>query len=330
MKKTLEDKISDKLVNAFVNNKIISAIPNKFTRKLTQADKFRKLCEGKIKDPIIGFKAGGTGIPLMKKLKEKEPFVASFFSKNFIKSGKKVKINKSTLGIELEVCYLIKKSFFISKGQLTNKNLIKYISHMAPCIEVVGYRQKKKGITSFGDLCSDFGGNIKFLIGQKKRFKRINIGNLKTNITNKKAKQSVNGNTSAVYINPLNSLKFILKKVKKEKINLNNSKILFLGAAYKANIDDIRESPSIKIFKYFNQQKINFDYCDPYISKINIIDFYKKSVNLNYKYFKKYKVVILLTDHNAFDQKQIINNSKLIIDTRGFFQNFRSKKIYSI
>ena len=230
MKKTLKDKISDKLVNAFVNNKIISAIPNKFTRKLTEANKFRKLCESKIKDPIIGFKAGGTGIPLMKKLKEKEPFVASVFSKNFIKSGKKVKINKSTLGIELEVCYLIKKSFFSSKVKLTNKNVIKYISHMAPCIEVVGYRQKKKGIASFGDLCSDFGGNIKFLIGQKKKYKKINIGNLKTNITNKKVKQSVNGNTSAVYINPLNSLKFILNKVKKDKINLNRNFYVFTGS----------------------------------------------------------------------------------------------------
>ena len=74
MKKTLKDKISDKLVNAFVKNKIISAIPSKFTKKLTEADKFRKLCESKIKDPIIGFKAGGTGIPLMKKLKEKSSF----------------------------------------------------------------------------------------------------------------------------------------------------------------------------------------------------------------------------------------------------------------
>ena len=72
MTKTLKDKISDKLVNAFLNNKIISPIPIKFTKKLTEADKFRKLCESKIKDPIIGFKAGGTGIPLMKKLKEKE------------------------------------------------------------------------------------------------------------------------------------------------------------------------------------------------------------------------------------------------------------------
>ena len=230
MTKTLKDKISDKLVNAFLNNKIISPIPNRFTKKLTEADKFRKLCESKIKDPTIGFKAGGTGIPLMKKLKEKEPFIASVFKKNLIKSGKKVKINKYALGIELEVCYLIKKTFFTSKGKITNSNVTKYISHMAPCIEVVGYRQKRKGITSFGDLSSDFGGNIKFLIGQKKKFKKINIGNLKTNISNKKAKQSVDGNTNAVYVNPINSLRFVLNKVKKDKINLDKDFYVFTGS----------------------------------------------------------------------------------------------------
>ena len=121
MTKTLKDKISDKLVNAFLNNKIISPIPIKFTKKLTEADKFRKLCESKIKDPIIGFKAGGTGIPLMKKLKEKEPFVASVFKRNLIKSGKKVKINKYTLGIEVEVCYLIKKNFSPLKAKYPTK-----------------------------------------------------------------------------------------------------------------------------------------------------------------------------------------------------------------
>ena len=85
-----------------------------------------------------------------------------------MKSGKRVKINKSTLGIELEVCYLIKKNFFQSKGLMNKKNINKFISHMAPCIEIVGYRQRKKGIKSFGDLSSDFGANVKFLIGQKK------------------------------------------------------------------------------------------------------------------------------------------------------------------
>ncbi len=169
--KTSIEKISDKLVKAFIKNEIIAPIPSKFTKKLSEAQKLRKLCEGKINEPIVGFKAAGTGIPLMKKFKEKEPFYASVYERNFLKSGRKVKINKSTLGIELEVCYKIKKSFFSSKGLITMKNISKYISHMAPCIEVVGYRQRKKGITSFGDLCSDFGANVKFLLGSKKNIK---------------------------------------------------------------------------------------------------------------------------------------------------------------
>ena len=230
MKKSLLEKTADKLVYAFLNNRIIAPLPSKYTKKLSEAEKLRKLCESKISDPIIGFKAAGTGIPVMKKLKEKKPFYASIFKKNFIRSGKKVKINKSTLGIELEVCYQINKNFFSSKDKITMKNVTKYISHMAPCIEVVGYRQKKKGITSFGDLCSDFGANVKFLIGKKQKYKKVNIGNLKTNINNKKIKQNVNGNTNTVYINPLNSLCFVLKELKKDKINLDKDFYVFTGS----------------------------------------------------------------------------------------------------
>ena len=228
---TLLEKTSNKLVKAFLENRIIKQIPSKYSTKLSEAQKLRKLCESKIDLPIIGFKAAGTGIPLIKKLKEKEPFYASVYKINFLKSGKKVKINKATLGIELEVCYKVKKSFFYSKETVTMKNISKHITHMAPCIEVVGYRQRKKGITSFADLCSDFGANIKFLIGSAKKYKKINIGNLKTNISNKKVNQSVDGNTNTVYINPLNSLRFVLNKVKKDKINLDKDFWVFTGSS---------------------------------------------------------------------------------------------------
>ncbi len=230
MKKSLINITTDKLVSAFLKNKIIAPLPLRYTKKLSEAQKIRKLCESKIKEPIIGFKAAGTGIPVIKKLKEKEPFYASVYKRNFLKSGKRVKINKFTLGIELEVCYLIRKNFFSSKELITVKNISKYISHMAPCIEIVGYRQRKKGIKSFGDLCSDFGANVKFLIGKKKRYKKINIDNLKTVISNKKINQYVKGNTNTVYINPLNSLKFVLNKLKKDKINLNKDFYVFTGS----------------------------------------------------------------------------------------------------
>ena len=67
MNKTLKDQISKKLVNAFLRNKIIAPIPKKFTKKLVEADKCRKLCERKVSMPIIGYKDGGTGVPVMKK-----------------------------------------------------------------------------------------------------------------------------------------------------------------------------------------------------------------------------------------------------------------------
>jgi 2-keto-4-pentenoate hydratase len=226
----LIDKLSSNLAKAFLSNKIINPVPLRFSKNINLANKLRKLSESKINKPIIGFKAGGTSIAVLKKLGEKEPFYASVYKHNFLKSGKSVKINKFTLGIELEVCYLIKKKFFQSKKLITIRNIVKYISHMAPCIEVVGYRQRKKGITYLGDICGDFGANVKFLIGSKKKFKKINIKNLKTNITHKQSDLSINGNTNTVYKNPLNSCRFVLTKLKKDKINLDTDFYIFTGS----------------------------------------------------------------------------------------------------
>ena len=245
-----DNKYAIKIANAFLKNKIISPLPIRYTKKLSNAQNFRKLCESKINKPIIGFKAAGTGIPVLKKLKEKEPFYATVYKHNVLNNKKSVRINKFTMGIELEVCYLIKKSFFNLNQKVTKNNIRKFITHIAPCIEVVGYRQKKKGIKSLGDLCSDFGANIKFVVGQKKKYKNQNVKNLKTNISNKKINQSVDGNTNTVYIDPLNSLRFVLSKLKKDKIKFNKNFYVFTGSSvgvvpilgkgiYNAKIDKI-------------------------------------------------------------------------------------------
>ena len=225
------NKYANRLVNAFLKNKIISPLPLKYTKKLEEAQKLRRLCESKIHKPISGFKAAGTGIPMLKKLNEKEPFYATVYKHNVLKNSKTIKINKFTMGIELEVCYLIKKKFFDFNQKISKKNIKKFISHIAPCIEVVGYRQKKKGIKSLGDLCSDFGANVKFVVGPKKKFKNQNVEKLKTNISNKKINQSVNGNTNTVYINPINSLRFVLGKLQKDKIKLNDDFYVFTGSS---------------------------------------------------------------------------------------------------
>ena len=99
-----------------------------------------------------------------------------------------------------------------------------------PAIEVVGDRQRKKGIKYLGDLCGDFGANVKFVIGKRNKYKKINFANLKTNISNKKIKQSVNGHSNTVYISPLNSLRFVLNKLQKDKVKLNKDFYVFTGS----------------------------------------------------------------------------------------------------
>ena len=223
-------KLAQKLVNAYKKNKLISPLPIKYTKNINNATRLRKICESKIKTQIVGFKAGGTALPVLKKLNEKEPFYSAIFKNNVLKSGKSVKINSSTLGIEVEVGYLIHKRFFDNKRIITMKNVTKFITHMMPCIEVVGYRQKKQGIKFLGDLASDFGANMKFLIGPKKKFKKVNIGNLKCNIKSVKTGSVINGNTNSVYINPLNSLRFVLNKMRKDKVKLNSNFYVFTGS----------------------------------------------------------------------------------------------------
>ena len=120
----------------------------------------------------------------------------------------------------------------------------------------------------------------------------------------------------------------VIKIIKKKKINLKQCKILLLGVAYKANIDDLRESPALKIISDFKKKKIKFDYCDPYINKIKNLNL--KSIKLNYQNFKSYDCVVLLTDHSIFNKKKLINHSKLIIDTRGYLKNFKQNKLFHL
>ncbi len=117
-------------------------------------------------------------------------------------------------------------------------------------------------------------------------------------------------------------INFLIKKIniflKKKRIKLKNSKILILGMAYKRNIDDYRESASIKLIKYLFKKKVKVKYHDPYIK--NIITEKKlkfQSIKLNPRVLKSFNLVILMTDHEIFNYKMIYKNSNQIIDCRG-------------
>lgn len=112
---------------------------------------------------------------------------------------------------------------------------------------------------------------------------------------------------------------------------VNGSKILLLGLAYKKDIDDLRESPSLKLIELLQDEGAVVDYSDDYVTtipKLRKYEFNKKSVPLTKKNISKYDLILLSTDHSYYDYKLIFENAKLIVDTRNAFKKFRGKKLY--
>jgi len=110
-------------------------------------------------------------------------------------------------------------------------------------------------------------------------------------------------------------------------------KILIIGAAYKKNVDDMRESPSLAIMDLFIKKNIFFEYHDPYIneiSKLRNYNFNKKSIRLNSNNIKKFDIVLIVTDHDCINYSLILKNSKMIVDTRGKFYKIKLSKIISV
>jgi UDP-N-acetyl-D-glucosamine dehydrogenase len=113
--------------------------------------------------------------------------------------------------------------------------------------------------------------------------------------------------------------------LKKNKIN--NPKILLLGVAYKKNIDDQRNSPSINIFKNLILFQIKVDYNDKFIKKIKINHKNFNSIKLNKKNISNYDAILLATNHDYYNKELIYSNAKLIFDTRNFFEDYKNKVI---
>ena len=120
----------------------------------------------------------------------------------------------------------------------------------------------------------------------------------------------------------------IIVSLNKIQQTVKNSKILILGTAYKKNVSDVRESPSITIIDRLLSMGAKLKYHDPYVKEINNLS-NKKSLkslkNLNKNVLSQFDVVVLLTDHDAFDYATILKHSNYIVDTRGRYKV--SKKV---
>lgn len=112
--------------------------------------------------------------------------------------------------------------------------------------------------------------------------------------------------------------------------SLKGSKILALGIAYKRDVDDMRESPSVFIMEILRDWGAEISYSDPNVPvfpEMREHKFELSSTLLSAEVISNYDAVLLLTDHSDFDYDLIADNAKLLIDTRGRYRNRTRKNI---
>ena len=106
--------------------------------------------------------------------------------------------------------------------------------------------------------------------------------------------------------------------------SIKTSKILVLGLAYKKDIDDTRESPSLKLIELLMQNGADVDYNDPYVPqtrKTRMYDLKKSSVPVTAETLKQYDCVLIATDHSSYDYPFIVKHATLVVDTRNATRN---------
>lgn len=109
---------------------------------------------------------------------------------------------------------------------------------------------------------------------------------------------------------------FVLNKHKK---CLNGSRILVLGVAYKKDIDDVRESPALKIIEILQKNKAEVVYHDPYVPRIRLQggrERYLQGLNLTEEELARADCVLIVTDHTCIDYQWVADHAGLILDTR--------------
>lgn len=108
---------------------------------------------------------------------------------------------------------------------------------------------------------------------------------------------------------------------------MKGARVLVLGLAYKKDIDDIRESPSIELIEILRERGCRVDYNDPHVPtthKQREHDLKLKSVPLTARSLASFDAVVISTDHSSYDYAFIVRHAKLVIDTRNACQKVKA------
>jgi UDP-N-acetyl-D-glucosamine dehydrogenase len=115
-----------------------------------------------------------------------------------------------------------------------------------------------------------------------------------------------------------------MEALNKNRKTLNGAKVLCIGAAYKKDIDDMRESPSLRVITLLKEKGAEVDYHDPYVPRLEEghgFHYSMTSVPLHPETIGQYDAVVILTDHSCIDYNMVVKQSQVVVDTRNACKN---------
>ncbi len=127
---------------------------------------------------------------------------------------------------------------------------------------------------------------------------------------------------------PYHVITSVISALNRHKKSLNGARVLVLGVAYKRDIDDLRESPSLTIIELLQKEGAEVSYHDPYfptIGKGRRYDLQMKRSSLDN--LGQYDCVLIVTDHSDYDYAKIVQEAQLVVDSRNATKGIKSEKI---
>ncbi len=112
---------------------------------------------------------------------------------------------------------------------------------------------------------------------------------------------------------------------------LNGARVLVVGAAYKKNVDDIRESPALRLLSLLRERGARADYYDPYVPEIKITREHAdlsgmRSIEWSAENLKTYDAALICTDHDGVDYEALVENCVLVVDTPNATRNIETNR----
>jgi UDP-N-acetyl-D-glucosamine dehydrogenase len=125
---------------------------------------------------------------------------------------------------------------------------------------------------------------------------------------------------------PLYVLDKVIDALNEDEKSVRGSKILVLGIAYKRDVDDVRESPALDVIGLLMNKGANVVYHDPYVPSFRLDDGeLMHSTSYSTALLEEVDCVVIITDHTVFNWQQVLDHSKVVVDTRNVTQKLNGK-----